>query len=508
MPNLTLLLLGLPSSGKSALLGSLQQAAQTQGAALDGELVDLTGELSRLRQTSADERYQPTKDAIVAYPMTRHIDGHDECVTLLDTSGKQAAALLGGAEALDAKTPLPQALAEADGVLLVVDASTSKNDLAQQFRQFVTFLESWQDRRSVAAQVGGLPVFLVFAKCDKLMQPGDSVEQWKKQVNERTRSYGEQFKKALADSRDQSFGRIDVHVWATAARTPGIDKKSPPYQVDELFQDVFTKANRYQQRTERSTQTLQGALVGLGGAAALLSLLMTWYYATQPSLDEAVLEGQVQSLLVGGEESSERVREPIEDRLKELREVKANPAYEQLPSRMREQLDETERAIMAYQQLNADYQKDVRNPRMAVRDADLDQVDKALAHYDEKLRAWPDTRLAKRHQEWIAEAAALRQAVKNEEAWTRTQTQDGESLRIQGHGLIAEKAPAARKEPWFKTVQEYLIRNRRHKGIDRVEGTTIPYRVVYQFNGVAAAEQGWRQMKAKLEQLRDEAMEK
>jgi len=72
---------------------------------------------------------------------------------------------------------------------------------------------------------------------------------------------------------------------------------------------------------------------------------------------------------------------------------------------------------------------------------------KTLAGFDDKGKAWPETRLAKRHQEWSAETSALRQAIKDEEAWMRAQIQEGEKLRAEGGLVIAKKADAA--EFWY-----------------------------------------------------------
>ncbi len=512
MNNLNLVLLGLPSSGKSALLGSLQQAAQSKGTDVDGSLVDLSGELAKLRQDSLDDKYHPTREAVAAYPVQRRVDGHDETVTLHDTSGVESVAVLTGKKELPAAGPLPNALAAADGVLLVVDASSSREELQEQFEQFKSFLADWQLKRSQATAVGGLPVFLVLAKCDKIAVKGETFGQWTQRIEEAKRRVGEQFQAALDDSRDLSFGRIDVRIWATAAKRPVADKPSrasEPYQVAELFQQVFDAAEMFRRRSERSSQTLQGALVGLGGLATLLALLMTWYLATQPTLDEAALESQVRTLLAGGDGGpAERVREPVEDRLKELREAKANRAYSQLPAAVREQIKATEDAIESYQRLNVDYQKDVRNPRLALRENDLLQIEKSLKGYDGRVKPWPETRLAKRHQEWNAETAALLQAIKDEDAWTRAQIADGEKLRAEGGLVIAKQAGAAQREAWFKSVHDFAIRGRRHKSTDRVSVTTIPYRVVYQFDRVEAAERDWRGFKDRLEKLREEALEK
>jgi GTPase SAR1 family protein len=507
MNNLNLVLLGLPSSGKSALLGSLEQAAQTKGTDLEGALIDPSGDLAKLRP--ADDKYQPTREAVTAYAVKRRIKGRDETVILHDTSGAEAAALLTGKQKVAAKGALPGALAAADGVLLVVDASSSAAELDKEFRQFIAFLESWQTQRSLATEVGGLPVFLVLSKCDKIARAGETHGQWMQRIEEAKRRVGEQFQAALEESRDLSFGRIDIRVWATAVKRPTADKRAnEPFQVAELFQQVFDAAGAFRRRTERSSQTLHGALVGLGGVAALLLLLVTWHYATQPTLDEAALEQQVNSLLAGDNTPAEKVREPIDDRLTALKAVKENPAYAQLPSHVREHIKATEDAIEKYQQLNKEFQSSVRNPRLVTRDSELADIEKNLAAFDDKLKAWPETRLAKRHQEWSADTAVMRQAVKDEEAWAREQIHEGEKLRAAGGLVIAKQVGAAQRDAWFKAVHEFEIRDHRHKGNARIEGTTIPYRVVYKVDRVIAADNDWRQFKIRLGKLREEAREK
>lgn len=501
MDTLNLVVLGMPSSGKSTLLGALQRSANKKGTKLDGDLVDLTGELKKL---AAGDRVEPTKDAVVAYPLKRRVDGLEENVTIVDTGGKAAADVLAGAE-FDVHDPVPRALADADSVILAIDASTPPNDLKLQFRQTVRFLEAWQTRRSTAATVGGLPVFLVLTKCDLVARPDEDAVQWARNLDNLKKRVAELFDREL-DNAAMSFGRIDVRVHTTAVRRPNADE---PYQVDELFRDVFAGADAYRRRTEKSSQTLQGSLVGLGGFAVLMALLLGWYFATQPTLDEVALESRAQALVAGSDENvAERVREPLDDRLRELREVRQNPLYEELPAVTRRKIEATESAIEEYRRLNEEYQKEVRNPRLATREADLDAIAKSLAAMDAKVAVWPDTRLAKRHQEWLDETRALRQALAEEEAWTREQIDRGEALRTQGFKLLGASATSAEMEPWFKAIHEYQIRGRRHKLTDRVPETTIPYRVVYQFDTLTASERRWRETKMKLDQLRDEARAK
>ena len=56
-------------------------------------------------------------------------------------------------------------------------------------------------------------------------------------------------------------------------------------------------------------------------------------------------------------------------------------------------------------------------------------------------------------------------------------------------------------------MNEYQFQGRRHKGNDRIPGSTVPYRVVYQFDRVESMERDWQQFKDRLDKLRDECDE-
>ena len=148
----------------------------------------------------------------------------------------------------------------------------------------------------------------------------------------------------------------------------------------------------------------------------------------------------------------------------------------------------------------------VKSPRLATREVDLNEIETALAEFDGPLKNWDKTRLANRHGEWRSELAALREAIREEEKWTRGQIKDGESLREQGGLVIARKLDEAKTADWFAQVADYWARGRRHKGTDRVLGTALPYRVVHQIDRVEAVEREWRQFKDRLEVIRQEAI--
>jgi hypothetical protein len=520
MNPLSVVLLGPPSSGKSSLLGALGQAAHSQPAALHAKLIDTSGELAKLGVTAKGGAVPPTTDEIAVYPIVLEDNtGHAEVVQLLDTSGVSDQALF-GADVATAKGALPKAVAAADGILLLVDASSGSHELGRQFKQFVAFLRNFQLRRSAQTEVAGLPLFLVLTKCDRIAVHGESHAQWMQRVEAAKRTVADQLAKALVDAKDLAFGRLDLRVWATATRRPDVDGKVPPgsisrhslptnepYQVAELFRQTFAAARDFRQRRERSYQRLHAAFMGLGALTFLLLAMLGWYALTQPTLDEAALMNQVQTLLAGGEESpAERVREPIEDRLKELEAVQHQPAFAHLPANIQKQVRDTEADIEAYRQLDREFRAKVRNPRLATRALELDDIEKSLATFDAPLAKWPDTRLAKRQQEWKDEIAAIRKGIAEEVAWTGKQFDEGKELLGEGGLVIAGRFDVSQRERWFARVNEYEVRGRRHKGNDRVAATSVPYRVIYAFDRVEQAERELRGMKEDLGRLYDTAL--
>jgi hypothetical protein len=200
---------------------------------------------------------------------------------------------------------------------------------------------------------------------------------------------------------------------------------------------------------------------------------------------------------------AEKVREPVEDRLKELDEIEADPAFGSLPSRSQAEIRSIRADVDAYRQLDKEFRAKVKNPRLATKFGELTGIEKALREFD--LSKWPGTRLAKRQTEWLADVDVLRRAVEDEVAWITKQMAEGEKLREEGGLVIARRVDAARRESWFSRVNEYLFLGRRHRGNDRIPDSTVPFRVVYQFDRVETAEREWQQFKDRLDKLREEA---
>ena len=167
----------------------------------------------------------------------------------------------------------------ADAVVLAIDASSGPDDLNAVFAEFDGFLRRMEHRRGDRADVGGLPVFLVLTKCDRLARPGETTAGWLEHIEERKREVAARFHDFLsargAANQPPGFGRLHLHVWATAVRRPalagGAADPNDPYGVAELFRQCLRHAATYREQRERSGHRL--AQMTLAAAAALALLL-------------------------------------------------------------------------------------------------------------------------------------------------------------------------------------------------------------------------------------------
>ncbi|MBM4068290.1 MAG: GTPase domain-containing protein [Planctomycetes bacterium] len=520
----SLVLFGGPSAGKSSLLGALIQAGQEQEHLLKGKLNDRSQKLAGLQQELYHDKSAPTVDEVVSYPIAIEPEvaaakSLPAEAVLIDCAGRSAQQLLSEKTAKQVPA-LARAVHNADTLIMVVDAAAELPELQRSFGQLAGYIRQLEEKRGKSSAVSGLPVYLVLSKCDLLAKKGDTTSTWIQRIEERKRQIDQAFRKFLDQQpgRDRlAFGKLDIHLWATAARRPvladrpGVD--SQPYGVAELFRQCLEAARDFRTRKEGASKWLQVVVAGVGSLVALMALLAFAVYITRPSAEVIALENALHGLLPAeGAKPADRLKEPLDDRLKQLRKIAANPDFPRLPTATQERVRHYVEEIEAYQKYNREFLIRVQDPKLATTDEELDQIEKAIrdlplpAKYAE---SWKGTRIGNRVQFWLKDVKSLRDEGARTETWINEQIKAGKGLEKEGFRLLmlGESAPAKEREAWHADYKAFIEQPFPHRPRERpASAATITYDTVYHLQRVDRARQSWDEFKKSLDFIRERLM--
>jgi hypothetical protein len=448
--DLHLVLFGLPAAGKSSLLGALGQAAGAQEHLLGGKLEARSAGLAELGRQLYEESTQRTPEEVVPYPVHYEpfpVDGQPAepplDAVLLDCDGRVANDILVRKQSVDEDSPegtLAHEVADADALLLVVDASAPPAQIDLDFTEFCQFLESMQQGRGKRAEVAGLPVFLVLTKCDLLAQPGDNAGAWMERIEQRKREVGERFRAFLAEqdsppstpqaqakvvATNTLFGRLELHVWATAIKRPALAgtlaRPREPYGVAELFRQALGEAADYRKRCERSQRRLNwlvASTVLLVGMMATLALVL---FVVNSSSRASVLRDRVEDFrFLDKGTPAERLKggpEQLRAKLARLEDIQGDPQYGRLSADLRSFVEERVDELKSYIPY---LEKILALPPLAgvQTEEGLEQV---LATLRDELAPpiedWSDTYAAQLRKERMDSAEAMRRAAQAARNW-------------------------------------------------------------------------------------------
>ena len=505
--NLRIVLFGAPAAGKTSLIAALQHAGQSHGAHLGARPLDAGAGAAEAQSHKLGGKGQAShEDELRDYPFALEAGGagpgQATTATLTDCSGQAAQAILASPSGLPVDRPLAQALLEADALILVIDASAALDRNVALMGQFLRFFQSVRGER---ADIGGLPVHLVLSKCDLIAKPGDTYRQWLQHIEEGKRKLAARFQEMLKDQVRLPFGRVKLRVSATAVALPALaDRaaKSEPLGVAELFRESLAAAQIHHQEREHAAGRLSLAVTGMFGLVGTLALLAGVLYLVRPSAELTALEDQVRRVLPSAN-AADRLRDPLDDRLKELGQIQESAQFGHLPAPLRAEVEQARAEIEQYQQFYKEFQKQVTDPRFATRAEDLDKIEKSLNVFalpDAHRSAWSATKLVRRLEQWRLDIHMLRAAAKDEIAWIQQQVDDGEKLREE---VRLKGLPGERREAWLHAVQEYLDRKPRHKNTERIgPNTTIAYDHVYKLQPVEQARKQWNEKIETVKKLR------
>jgi hypothetical protein len=528
--DLRLVLFGLPAAGKSSLLGALAQAAQTQEHLLHGRLVPRTDGLNELQKRLYVENPRPTAEEVAPYPVDFEPFAHDgqaggskvEAV-LIDCDGRVANDLLARRATLRGDSPegtLAREVIEADTLILVVDAAAPPVQVDAEFAEFGRFLRLLELGRGQRSEVGGLPVFLVLTKCDLLAQPDDTNIDWLDRIEERKRQVHRRFQDFLARrGRDEGplpFGRIDLHVWATAVKRPALGpapaKPREPYGVAELFRQCLESAVAFRRRQQHSGRRLAWTVTGAVGALAGMAVLALGLVLGRPQERTNPLLNKVERYQSQeGQTPSARLRGDSRDlqaRISELTDLKNDPNFGELPPDRQEFITQRLQELEAYQAYRRQFQQ-VRPVPEAQSERDLKQVEEALNKLQppEAYRGeWGQTEAVLERGQRLADVKALREAVNDAEDWFRGLKSEGERL-LQFTIGASSRGPdgGANWAAWYDQFRKLQDRAGRppFREEDPVPNSRLSYATVLRFNRVAEARAGWQTVDQRLSRVRD-----
>lgn len=427
------LLFGHSGSGKSALLAALLRAGETEGGIIQGEIVDLNGRrvvplgdaLYRGDQSGITQR-ELTSYLITVLPKPDNLSNDRASLTVLvnDCSGQVAESLLEQPDTLpDAskRIPVAQAVIEADAILLLLDATSTDEELQAAFEEFDAFLTVIAQTRAKAREVGGSPILLVLTKCDELAQAGDTRTMWLERVNQRAEQAWRQLDAFLkdADSEDATpspflpFGSIDLSVYTVAIRWPKLldspARPDTPFQVAELFRDCFHAAVAHRIRATTSNQRLKWTVRIASALVMFLSMGMVSVLFFAPQATDPDLAQKVDFYRKYEPEVAVRLSEPwISENKRRLKTYLDDPGFASLPSDLHSYVLSRWAEINTYENfyhrlLKLSAPADVRNLE------DLNRIEETLkVEFVLPSPAWIDTWVGQLRSKWLDDIAAIR----------------------------------------------------------------------------------------------------
>jgi hypothetical protein len=516
---LRIVLFGMPDAGKSSLLGALAQAAQTQEHALNGRLIDKTQGLVELQRRLYEDRPRETLDEVAPFPVRLEPFPAGSAksapppvdAVLFDCDGRVANDLLTRKDSLVAgrvNGALAAAVLAADTLVLVVDGSSDPAVLRRDFGQFALFLRLLEQNRGQRSEVAGLPVYLVLTKCDLLAQPSDSAAAWMDRIEERKRQVDRKFQEFLAQQADREqmpFGKIELHLWATAVKRPALAdapaRPRDPYGVAELFRQCLGSASAFARHRRKAEGRLKLTVGLVGGVVGVMLLLTLFLVLSRPSPELTELADAVRRLRSQLPEApAKRLREPLDDRIAELEKVQKHRYFENLPEELQHFVNDTLKELRAYQtysdrvqQAAGLFQRDVKKLTTE------EELEKAKAEL-EKARpptdyeaAWAPTRASQERQGWLAEMAALDKAVKSTRTGYERLLADAQRAKKQWDREDYKAAIALAKEVMERAR---ALPDPKRDAARILEGD-ITYAQVFRFPGVEDAYNFWNQSEAK-----------
>jgi hypothetical protein len=311
------------------------------------------------------------------------------------------------------------------------------------------------------------------------------------------------------------FGRLDLRIYAVAVRYPAFKDTAPvantPYQVAELFRDVFIAAHAHQQRQLQADSRLRWTIRISGSvttaiATLLLVLLLAPPRTPVPTLTELIV-GYQQSEPTPAERLS---RKHITYYRRTLERFRDHPEFPwlapSLQSFVRQRLEEIEDYLRLWRQLVT-----TPAPAHCRSRSELEQLKLALEHGALAIPSgrgyqWQNTEVDRWRQKWLQDIRVLTQAVQQLEDLYR------DRLRQVHLWLDVEDFAGAWRREVTALLQvpeppyplnEQLPGSISVPVLPREQGAAVYWFAPYHFDEVTLWREEWLRWRARLQSLRD-----
>lgn len=527
--SLRIVLFGMPAAGKSSLIGALGQAAQLQEHLLNGRLTDLTHGLAELRTRLYDENARRTAEEVMPYPVDfepftsdgQALTAHQHLgAVVIDCDGRIANDLLARHKELPEDSPdgtLAREVLQADTLVLVVDGAAPASQIDADFVEFEQFLRLLERGRGERTEVGGLPVFLVLTKCDLLALPDETAGGWMEKIEQRKRDVDAHFREFLSRRNSAAgplpFGRIDLHLWATAVKRPALAqtpaKAREPFGVAELFRQCLEQGAAFRSRGQQAARRLRWTVGGTAGIAASMLALIVGLAVTNRDTPTSELQNKVENERYRDKPTpAERLHGTLPELHRHLavfQSLRDDPGFANLPGKdqdyVRERVDELQEYLSYYEKLQGS-----RRPGEANSVETLQEIEGelrnglALPHAE-----WGPTDAGRLHAERLLDAEALAQAVTRLQTWYDDSADKARDLWTFSRYKPTPDAPAINWRTWNEEVERLLDPARAAPFGDKepIAGTTLTYGAAQRFARIVEARADWDTLKNKLNRVRD-----
>ena len=244
------------------------------------------------------------------------------------------------------------------------------------------------------------------------------------------------------------FGRIDLHIWATAVKRPALvgspAKPREPYGVAELFRQCFKESREYRKRCDRAERRLAGTVIGALALVLVMLVLAGVLLVVNRNSRAALLEARVEDfrfLDKGG--PAERLRgtpEKLEEKAKRLQEMHDDPQqFSALKPDLREFVVERLDELNAY----IPYLKKVLDERQPSEERTVEGLDRRVERLKKDLATpnpeWAGTDAALVVRKRLDEGEALKRAIQTVTNWYLDSSESASKLWTFGWPRAAER---------------------------------------------------------------------